>query len=215
MTRQEYEQAVALIERRNPGETLLNTLRAGYRPVNEIYIRAALRRLPPVGLKTEGIAGEERDTQRDRRGADAQLRELWGERTRLFGEMNKCSNHFHECKSDDERAANSRSIRVIWGKILEVKDRIEYYEQHGELPAPTDEERFPIPDDLVEIVKKQLSLRAQISQRKRQLDGLAGLHESDPERAKIPDIEAKLAELKLYLGHLGKAIEQRARVYAG
>lgn len=214
MTRQEYEQAVALIGRRNPGETLLNTLRAGYRPVNEIYIRAALRRLPPVGLKTEGIAADI-PHQRDQRFADQNLRELWAERTRLFGEMNKCSNHFHECKSDDERAANSRSIRVIWGKILEVKDRIEYYEQHGELPAPADEERFPIPDDLVEIVKKQLSLRAQISQRKRQLDGLAGLHESDPERAKIADIEAKLAELKLYLGHLGKAIEQRARVYAG
>lgn len=208
MSAQQYQEAVERIEKRNPDEILLPTLRSGYCRINEVYLRAAMRRLSTVSM-------EKIPHPREQKYADANLRDLWRERTELFGQMNKLSNHFHDCKSDDERAANSRSIRVIWGKILEVKDRIEYYEQHGELPAPADEERFPIPDDLVEIVKKQLSLRAQISQRKRQLDGLAGLHESDPERAKIADIEAKLAELKLYLGHLGKAIEQRARVYAG
>lgn len=214
MTRQEYEQAVALVARRNPGETLLNTLRAGYRPVNEIYLRAALRRLPPVGLKTEGIAGEERDTQRDRRGADAQLRELWGERTRLFGEMNKRSNHFHECRSDDERAANSREIRRIWSQILDVKERIAHYEDHGELPEPVSEERFPLPDDPVALMKKLNSIRAQISQVKKRLDDLGALPQDDPDRSKIGDAEARLAELKLYAGHAEKAIE-RASVHAG
>lgn len=214
MTRKEYEQAVALVERRNPGETLLNTLRAGYRPVNEIYLRAALRRLPPVAVKIEENRLPEIPHQRDQRFADQKLRDLWAERTRLFGEMNKRSNHFHECKSDDERAANSREIRRIWSRILDVKDRIAHYEAHGELPAPVSEERFPLPDDPVALVKKMNSIRAQISQVKKRLDDLGALPQDNPDRSKIGDAEARLAELKLYLGHAEKAIE-RASVHAG
>ncbi len=214
MTRQEYEQAVALVERRNPGDPLLSTLRAGYRPVNEVYLRAALRRLPAAKVKTSENGVEERDERPDRGGADAQLRQLWAERTRLFGEMNKRSNHFHECKSDDERAANSREIRAIWSRILHVKERIAHYEAHGELPEPVSEERFPLPDDPVSLVKKMNSIRAQISQVKKRLDDLGALPQDHPDRSKIGDAEARLAELKLYAGHAEKAIE-RASVHAG
>lgn len=208
MTRQEYEQAVALVERRNPGDPLLSTLRAGYRPVNEVYLRAALRRLPNLRDNVEI------PHPRNQRYADQTLKAMWAERTRLFGEMNKRSNHFHECKSDDERAANSREIRAIWSRILDVKERIEYYEAHGELPVAESEERFPLPEEPVALVKKMNSIRAQISQVKKRLDDLGALPQDHPDRSKIGDAEARLAELKLYAGHAEKAIE-RASVHAG
>lgn len=205
MTAQQYNEALERVERRNPDEVLLPTLRAGHSRINEVYLRAALRRLPPA---------PEVPHPREQRYFDQNLRELWAERSRLFGEMNKRSNHFHECKTNDERAANSREIRRIWDRILEVKGKIEYYEAHGELPEEVSEERFPLPDEPVALMKKLNSIRAQISQVKKRLDDLGALTQGHPDRSKIGDAEARLAELKLYAAHAEKAIE-RASVHAG
>lgn len=199
---------LAMVEARNPGELLLPTLRTGHSRVNEAYLRAAMKRLPD-----EAAQEPEPALWHDTRYADSSLQDLWRDRGRLFGAMNKLSNKFHDCKSDDERAANSREIRRLWAEILTVKDAIAHYEQHGALPAPVSEERFPLPDDPVALVKKQASIRAVISQTKRKLDELGALADGDPERAKIVDYEAKLAELKLYLGHADTAIK-RASIHA-
>lgn len=214
MTRMEYEQEVARIGRINPGEPLLPTLCEGYKRINLIYMRAALRRLPTIGGKTEENTADIVPHQRDQRHADQVLRRLWAERSTLFGEMNKRSNHFHDCKSDDERAANSREIRRIWSKILDAKNRIEYYEQFGEIPEPVNEERFPLPEEPVALMKKLNSIRVQISQAKKRLDDLGALPEGHPDRAKIADGETRLQELKLYAGHAEAAID-RASVHAG
>lgn len=195
-----YDAAVASIQQRNPGEVLLPTLLKGHSIINEVYLRAALRRLPTATTA---------DTQPDRAPVDVVLRGLWRQRTMLFGEMNKRSNHFHACKSDDERAANSREIRRIWGEILNVKASIDYYEQHGHLPDPVSEERFPLPENPVDILKKLNSIRAQISQVKKRLDDLVTLPESHPDRLKIGDAEARLNELKLYAGHAKTALERK------
>ncbi len=205
MTPAQYAAAVALLEKRNPGEPLLATLRRGHSRMNEVYLRAATRRLTPDAPPVR---------KREQRFADQVLQGLWRERTQLFGEMNKRSNNFHECRSDDERKANSREIRRIWGEILRVKERIDYYEQFGELPAPVDGERFPIPENPVEMVKKLNSIRAQISQTKKRLDDLAELPDGHHDRVKISEYEVKLKELQLYSGHVQNAIE-RARVLAG
>ena len=210
MTPAQYASAVALLEKRNPGEPLLPTLRRGHSRVNEVYLRAAMRRVAPAGAVTETPPVTKRET----RYADQVLQGLWRERTQLFGEMNKRSNHFHECSSDDDRKANSRDIRRIWGEIQRVKEKIEYYEQFGELPAPVDEERFPIPENPVEMVRKLNSIRASISQTKKRLDDLAALPDGHPDRVKIPEYEAKLKDHQLHAGHVQNAIE-RARIHAG
>lgn len=209
-----YDSVVGTIQERNPSEPLLSMLRNGYSPVNAVYLRAALRRLPLAAQKPAENSVQDGDTRPDRGPVDQVLRGLWGERTRLFGEMNKRSNHFHACKSDDERAANSRDIRRIWGLILEAKARIEYYEQHGALPEPVSEERFPLPEEPVALMKKMNSIRAQISQARKRLDDLGALPADHPDRVKIADAEARLQELKLYSGHAENAIK-RASLHAG
>lgn len=204
MSPSDYVEALARIETGNPTEPLLPALRRGWSRVNAIYMAAALKRLP----------APEPVWQDQTPFADENLRGLWAERTRLFGEMNRRSNQFHDCKSDEDRAANSREIRRIWGLILAVKERIEHYEAHGELPEEPSEERFPLPDEPVALMKKLNSIRAQISQGQRRLDDLGALPDGHPEREKIADVEGRLAELKLYRGHAENAVK-RASVHAG
>lgn len=194
MTREQYIESVALIERHNPGEVLLGTLRSGHSRVNEIYLRAALKRLP----------AEEDMPEPDWKGqtpyADETLRGLWRERTRLFGEMNRQSNRFHECKTDEQRAANSRLVLAWWNDILAVKSKIAYYEQHGELP-PVAEEGEELPDNAALLAKKLASLRARASQVKKKLLDLAGLDEGTPgKQAQINDAEEDLKRLGFMIG---------------
>lgn len=197
MTRQDYDDLVARIERLNPGEPLLPTLLAGHSRVNELYARAAERRLP-----TE--ISDEPDDAADLAGAtpyaDETLRGLWRERTRLFGEMNKQSNLFHSCHTDADRADNSRLVLAWWDDILAAKARIAHYEQHGAMP-PDPEEADDLPDNPVALSKKLNSLRARISQKKAQLRDLAGLDEGTPgKQSKIDAGEADLRGLQHWAG---------------
>ena len=136
MTKEQYTEAVERIARLNPGELLLPALRKGHSAATEIYLRSALRRCPD----------EEPDWKAQTPYADETLRALWRERTRLFGEMNKQSNLFHACKTDEERAANSAKVLSWWDDIRAVKSKIAWYEAHGELP-PVAEEDDELPDN--------------------------------------------------------------------
>lgn len=202
MTTQEYSQQLRRIERDNPNEVLLPALRAGWSRANEMYMRAALRRvatIPPnvVELETR------------QRPADDNLRALWAERTRLFGEMNKMSNHFHECRTDAERAANSAAILHKWQEILAVKGKIAHYEEHGELPAEAEQED-ELPENPVLLSKKLNSFRAGISQTKAKLEAAAGLDDATPGKAEnIQKLEAKLKRLK----HLSGLAEVKLKGY--
>lgn len=195
MTPAQYTASLALIESRNPGEVLLGTLRAGYSRVNEIYMRSALKRLPEEPEETE-----EPDWKAETPYADETLRGLWRERTRLFGEMNRQSNRFHECKTDEQRAENSKRVLAWWSDILAAKAKIAYYEQHGELP-PVTEEGEELPDNPVALSKKLASLRARVSQAKKKLIDLAGLDEGTPgKQSKINAAEDDLKQLRYMVG---------------
>lgn len=201
MTHQEYSQHLLRIERDNPTEVLLPALRSGWSRANEMYMRAALRRVNTVAEKVAEPAIA--------RQADGNLRALWSERTRLFGEMNRLSNHFHECRTDADRAGNSAAILHKWQEILAVKSKIAHYEQHGELP-PEPEEEDELPENPVLLSKKLNSLRAGISQTKAKLESAAGLDDATPGKAaNIERLEAKLKRLK----HLGGLAEVKLKSY--
>lgn len=203
MTPQEYSAHLLRIERDNPTEPLLPALRAGWSRANEMYLRAALRRMATVAEKTAEPAIA--------RPADDKLRALWSERTRLFGEMNRLSNHFHDCKNDAERADNSAAILHKWQDILSVKTKIAHYEEHGELP-PEPEEGDELPENPVLLLKKLNSFRAGISQTKAKLESAAGLDDNTPGKAaNIEKLEAKLKRLK----HLGGLAEVKLKGYEG
>ncbi len=199
MTTEEYWKQVDAIELRNPIEPLLATLQSGPSRLNEIYLKSALTRLPEE-------EAEEDDTEKlDPANADETLRGLWRLRTQLFGKMNKQSNVFHECNTDEQRAENSRKVLGIWAEILAVKANIAYYEINGELPEPVDTSD-ELPENPVELSRKLNSLRARISQKKTQLAVLAGLDAGTPD--KQAKIDAGEADLKKLRHQLGLAVEK-------
>lgn len=184
----EYWELVDRIMVENPEEPLLASLTERHTKVAEVYLALALKRLeqkPEVSAPEEVIP-------------DETLRELWRQRTALFGEMNKLSNRFHECKSDGQRADNSRAVLAIWDRILAVKAKIEYYQQHGSLPEEIGEQ---LPDNPVALGKKVASLRARISQKKAALLSLAALDPGTPGKDdKIAAGEQDLKDLRHLLG---------------
>lgn len=207
MTAQEYTAALRRIEEGNPQEPLLPALRRGHSRANEMYLKAALKR---VGIGGSVSSGQSKKREEEGTKADETLRGLWRERTRLFGEMNKQSNLFHTCKTDAERAENSARVLGWWNDILAVKEKIAYYEQHGELPKPVQGDAEELPDNAALLAKKVNSLRARISQKKKQLQELAGLDPGTPGlQSKIESAEADLKGLK----HLEGLAAQKLKGY--
>lgn len=188
----EYEQKLQEIERRNPKEPLLRTLQQGYSALNIIYMAAAVKRLPAP--EAEGAPAN----------ADKTLRELWAERTRLFGEMNKLSNLFHGMKTNEQRADNSKAIMRVWDKILQAKARIAAYEANGELIEEEDEKA--IPEGPVALAKRLASLRSQISQRRRRILELA--EDKQANQQDIDRIEEELKRLRLAAGIIDQKLKQ-------
>ncbi len=220
MTAQEYTAAMRRIEQDNPSEVLLPVLRLGHSRTNEMYMRAAMKRCPtpdPTPIGRGDVESRERNAPPygggAGGGADDTLRTLWRERTRLFGEMNKQSNVFHTCKTDEERAANSAKVLAWWADIQAVKSKIAYYEQHGALP-PVEEEGDELPDNAALLAKKLNSLRARISQMKKKLVDMAGLDPDTPGlQSKINAAEDDLKQLQYQAGRAAvklKEYEQRA-----
>lgn len=202
MTDKEYRRHLAAIEKSNPDEPLLRTLQQGFSRVNLIYMRAALKRLPPAADTVEPSAD-------DMPGENMPpvVRELWAHKGRLFRERARWSNKFHDAKNDQERKAISDAILRIWNQIQDIERKIGLYEQTGSLPG--EEERFPLPDDPVLLVRKTASIRSLISIQQAKLRDLAKLPESDPTKpAKIEEANAKLAELKLYRSYAERKIQE-------
>ncbi|MBL7780697.1 MAG: hypothetical protein JNM22_05720 [Saprospiraceae bacterium] len=174
--------------------------------MNVIYLTAALKRLP-AEVEAAAPAPARQDTVPSK-NADETLKALWAERTRLFGEMNRMSNHFHDCTTDADRAANSDAIGKKWEEIVAVKERIRQYETTGEVASVATDEKFPLPEYPIELMKKIASIRAMISQAKKTLREAAELPDEHPERQKrIQEGEERLTYLNLYKGHA----EQKAR----
>lgn len=196
MSEAEYNRGLRHVMQRNPKEVLLPTLQTGYSRVNIIYMAAALRRLP------EEVKEAEETTPALAKKADPALRELWAERTRLFGEMNKMSNYFHECTTDAQRAENSKAILKKWDEIQAVKSRIAHYEKNGVMPVVVSDEEFPLPDDPIELMKKLASIRAMISQVQKTIREAADLPADHPDKSiRISEGEKRLEYLKIYKGH--------------
>ena len=198
MNKAAYIDAVKKIESGNPDEPLLPVLRTGFSDVNAIYLKHALNRLPD----TKPVITSDLP-----QNIDPILRELWAERGGLFRKMAVQSNKFHECQTDQERKTNSNEILRIWDEIQVVKSRIEYFEEHGQLPADVDD--FELPDEPVDLLRKLNSIRTMISQVHSKIKKLAQLPNDHPEKArKIAASEKKLAELKLHRGYAQTKLER-------
>jgi hypothetical protein len=195
-----YIDALEQITLENPAEPLLPLLKNGFSRVNVLYMRSALKRLadrPPA----EVIPGQNQPPDGDI------LKSIYREQQHLRGARNKASNEFHNCQSDEARADVSRQILALEGAIAENEKKIAHYQVHNELPTEQTDE-FVIPDDPIEMMKSQSSIRAQISQVKRKLDLLAD--QQQPDQKAIQKYEAKLLKLKLQKGYVETAIKSKS-----
>lgn len=201
MTKDDYEGYLRALLDKFPDSPLLPDLRTGYSRVNVIYMRHAIKNLVVQEEEVPGPA-EEKETD----PTDPVLRELWAEKGRLFRQRGKLSNKFHDCKTDAERKRNSDNILAVWEQIQVVKAKIAHYEEYGSLPK--EEERFPLPDDPAELLKKLMSIRSLISQEQQKIRKIGELPDEHPEKAeRLEASEKRLAELKLYRGYA----EQKAK----
>lgn len=181
MKEAEYLDLLERIERLNPREVLLATLRGGYSRTNAIFMKSAAGRLPEESDQVDDV---EEPAEVETRSDDATLNGLYDEKRLLFGQMNRQSNVFHTCRSDEDRAENSRAVLAFWNEILQVKAKIKYYLEHGELPKEATE-TDDLPDNPVLLGKKLNSIRAQISQIQKRLEGLLERPEDDRDKARL------------------------------
>ncbi len=201
MKETQYQELLERIERENPGEALLPALRSGYSRINAIFMESAAKRLP------DEDAAPETDDEPEYPELDGDqndlLNGLYDEKRSLFSRMYRQSNVFHSCRSDAERAENSRAVLAFWNEIQQVKARIKYFLEHGELPRP-EAEGDDLPDNPVLLAKKLNSLRVQISQVQKRLEALAERPDTDPDKARlIQDAEAQRRK-KLHLKGLAE-----------
>ena len=202
MSKQEYYEMLDLIEELDPQNTMLGQLGKGPLPINMIYIKKVVAKIKlPAPARTQKKAAD-----------DPQLQRLYMRKGALFGQRAKLSNQFHlpENNSNKKRGAISDEIQEIQKKIEAILKTIAYYEKHGKLPARARNEKYPVPDDPYNRMKKRNSIRASISRYRSDLNKLGALPDADPEREKIPDVERKLKDKQIYLQYVEDAINEAA-----
>jgi hypothetical protein len=184
MSKQDYLAGVEFLAMRKPYHPLLAIIRSGHTRLNELYLERALKDVATPKPDEEGIPG-----------ADPVLVNLLKEKRILYASRAKLSNSFHDCSSDESRANVSSSIQRIQRAIEAKNAQINYYQQHGKLPEGNQVD-IDIPDDPIALMNRLLSVRSSISYNQRRIRILAALAEDNPERKKIPTLEANLKELK-------------------
>lgn len=197
MSKQDYLAGVELLAMRKPDHLLLAIVRSGHTRLNELYLERALKDvMTPAKSNEEEIPG-----------ADPVLVNLLKEKRTLYANRAKLSNSFHDCTSDESRANVSSSIQRIQRAIEAKNAELNYYQQHGKLPEGNQVD-IDVPDDPIALMNRLLSVRSSISYNQRRIRILAALAEDNPERKKIPGLEANLKELKRKKGLYESRIAQ-------
>ena len=184
MTQAEYLAGLEWLVKVVPNHALRHALEKGYSPINCIYLRHSLDKLPR----------RKEDTPPP--GEDKVLIMLSREKSDLFAHRAKWSNKFHDCQTDAERASVSDEIQFIQRKIKDVFARIGEYKATGILPEEKHALTDQLPDNGVQLTQMLNSKRSSISYTRRKIEQLAKLGERHPDKNKISDYETKLKTLE-------------------
>jgi hypothetical protein len=184
----------------DPENSLISLLEKGESLINRKILEKEMAKLPPPMPKKD--EPKEKDPIRQRFAI--QIRNQINSRAKL-------SNQFHLAKSDQERKELSKRIVEINEKINAIRKNIEYYEEKKELPELPKSDKFPIPENPIDLIMKRNSLRSNISQTEKTLRSM--LRKKAEER-QIAEKEQHLHQLKIHLAYVEQAIEHQA-VHAG
>lgn len=189
MTEKKYWQTVKILEEQDPEHILLATLQRGYSKINIVYLRAAVKDMPPPDHDTT-------DHTDDIDPEDPTYKMLKIQERNLFTERAKLSNAFHTMTTNEARAANSEAIGRVQKHLQALWKKIEHYQEFGTLPSSAENETYPLPKDRGLLAKKINSIRAMISQAKKKLDAL---FDDKAPKSEIDKAEKRLQYLQNYL----------------
>lgn len=207
MTEQEYITGLERLRAAEPGNLLLRKLSAGASVVNGLLLKKALEKLGADHIVdvTKMLEPDEVFEQNDPTD-DQLLRTLRRELSGLFSERNRLSDLFRSLKTDAQRAENSENIQLVQRRIERQMLRVRHYKIHGTLPEG-DTGRHYIPKDGLELSRKQASLRASISRKKKDVAKAESADLADPRNARKLEKELdSLRDLRGQLVEVDKAI---------
>lgn len=186
MSAKEYFDQLTWLEKVQPGHVLLPTLRSGFSAINCIYLASALK-----SMATEPDAPEKAQAQvnEDPNTPDS-IRKLHMQRRTLFTDRAKLSNSFHDCQSDQERAAVSVRIEAIQNQIEHINKQLRDWKERGKLP---EKEEDPTEADLMRRIN---ALNGAISYAQGKLKVLATQEQTEKNKALIEGYEGKIRQAK-------------------
>lgn len=194
----EYTTALETLQRVEPDHNMLKVLSSGYSPINVLYLQSAMKEVS--FLKAEPVTEVVDDTEE----------QFHIEKRQLYGLRAKLSNKFHLCVTDKQRAEISIAIQRVQADIRDVNVNLRYYRKHGEpMPENTDE-KYPVPDDGLELGKKLNSIRASISRYRRKVKELESQNQDDANNAELSNVRAKLDNKLKHLEYVEKAIKDKS-----
>lgn len=107
----------------------------------------------------------------------------------------KCSQQFHSCDTDAERAEVCTLIDKATEAMRDTEKRLAYVQRHGRLPEIETEPAEPLPDDPEELEKIQFRLSSQILKVEKRIVYLLALPANSPKRKQLREKEALLHKL--------------------
>lgn len=108
----------------------------------------------------------------------------------------KCSQQFHTCSTDQERAEVCALIERATERIRKLESDLAKLQRYGAIEAPKEEEEvLPIPDDDEGLRNEQRRLNSQRLKLEKRIVLLMSLPESDKRRKQLPYKERQLRAL--------------------
>lgn len=208
MTESDYWSKVEYLQDKDPLNPLLAKLRSGYNLLHAMYVINEIKAIP---VKVKPAPVERKVAQNAATTMEIELRHLRASRDEL-------SNAFHSCVTDGERARISDAITERTDRIKEIISRLDVYQENKEVAELPKNDKYPVPDNDLDMYKLNHNLRTYITRCSKNLDELhqrmAVAKPVDAARlkTKIEDQETRLRELKIHKQYVQQSINIRKNI---
>jgi hypothetical protein len=201
---EDYIAKIEYLQHRSPDNPLLPKLRSGNSALNSIYLMNALNDLPQEKPKVTKAEYQQavKDISTAAANLQIQQRHLRASRAEL-------SNQFASCATDAERRRISVAILDINKQLEVIYERIEAYQKYEELPELPVSDKYPVPDNLYELGKKNHTLRTSITRLEKSINEAIARNVDVTELA---DKEQKLRELKIHRSYVERSISRHKAI---
>lgn len=165
-----YWQGVKLLQQVAPDHVLLDVFKAEASAINRTLLEQALKAAKQSFAERQAAKNDtpaDTETPKTLTRHD-RARLMNKDLRRKYAERRELSNQLHLCKSDEERATLSDTIRAMIAEIEAIKAALAVFEKTGELPAPTTEQPTESLTD-VDVLKAIKRLRTRISNQKKRI----------------------------------------------